>query len=103
MYFCKFEEQYLSAIAELKANTYPADMAVGLSDFAEDMKEKGFCNYSVAGFTKGKLECYIAAYEKPEKKTEMGTCIYISDIVCTNPAYLKRLLLMFFWKFVITG
>lgn len=96
MYFCKFEEQYLSAIAELKANTYPADMAVGLSDFAEDMKEKGFCNYSVAGFTKGKLECYIAAYEKPEKKTEMGTCIYISDIVCTNPAYLKRLLLMFF-------
>lgn len=68
MYFCKFEEQYLSAIAELKANTYPADMAVGLSDFAEDMKEKGFCNYSVAGFTKGKLECYIAAYEKPEKR-----------------------------------
>lgn len=96
MYFCKFEKQYLPAIAELEANTYPADMVMGLSDFVEDMEENGLRNYSVAGFTKGKLECYIAAYEQPEKKTEMGTCIYISDIICTNPAYLKRLLLMFF-------
>jgi len=95
MFFCRFEKEYLPAIAELEAKAYPAGMVLGLSDFEKDMEEKNLRNYSVAGFSKGELVCYIAAYvENPAAVNER--CIYISDINCKNPFYLKRLLLFFF-------
>lgn len=96
MYFTKFEEGYLPAAAQLEANNYSQEIAQGLKEFEEKMQKRHFRYLSVAGFSKGKMVCYVTAYREENLDVNGNVCIYISDVNCSNPAYLKRLLLKFF-------
>lgn len=96
MYFTSFKKEYLSAVAQLEASSYPEEIAQGLAGFEEEMQEPHFGNLSIAGFSKGRLVCYVTAYRDGNPDLAETECIYISDINCPNPAYLKRLLLAFF-------
>lgn len=96
MYFTALSKEYLPAVAQLEASSYPVEIAQGLAGFEEEMEEPCFKNLSVAGFAKGKLVCYVTACRDESQDLEGTKCIYISDINCPNPAYLKRLLLTFF-------
>lgn len=96
MYFTALSKEYLPAVAQLEASSYPEKIAQGLAGFEEEMQEPCFENLSITGFAKGKLVCYVTAYRDRSQDLAETKCIYISDINCPNPAYLKRLLLMFF-------
>lgn len=95
MYFSGVCKEYLPAMAELEKKSYPKELVLGLGEFEREYRETGFFNCSLAGFVKGKMVCYVTAYEIRNESSEFLT-IYISDVNCTNPAYLERLLIRFF-------
>lgn len=95
MYFSVVYKQYLPAMAELERKSYPEELVLGLEEFEREYSEAGLRNYSVAGFVKGELVCYVTAHEIKKEDYDLRT-FYISDVNCPNPVYLERLLIRFF-------
>lgn len=96
MYFTKMSEEYFPAVIDLEKQSYPEEMRMGMEGLKEEATQPEFFYYSVAGFSKGELVCYIIAYI-PQIYTEYHSKqIYIADVNCPNFQYLPRLLLFFF-------
>lgn len=90
MYFTKFKEEYIDAVAALEQKVYPVELAIGKEGLLAETRE-GDC--SVCGFLNGEMQCYIlASMEDPFDEAYN----YISDLNCTNPKFLQRLLVYFF-------
>lgn len=92
IYFTGFEEEYIPAILRLEKKSYPKELVLGEIELRADSKKPEFKNYSICCFSGGELVGYIIAYDEQNP----GRSIYISDINCTNPKYLGRLLMKFF-------
>lgn len=95
MYVDFLRNEYLSAVAELEKKSYPEEFVLGLQNFEDEYEKYNLWPFSRCIFEGGKLVCYIVAYKKRKGLTECP--VYISDINCPNPRYLKRLLLNFFY------
>lgn len=96
MYIDTLREEYLPAIAELEKKSYPAELVLGLQSFKEEYEDYYLGGFSRCVFDKGELAGYIVAYETGDLPAKGS--IYISDINCPNPRYLKRLLANFFYS-----
>ena len=94
MFLTGAESKYLPLMAELEARSYPEELTLGLDNIEEDSRKECFSLYSVCGFSNGKLVGYIMANRIGARGIELH--IYISDLNCPNPKYLKRILLKFF-------
>ena len=95
MYVDVLRKEYLPAVAKLEKKSYPAELVLGLQNFEEDYENYGLRSFSRCIFENGELVCYIVAYRVGVMSEECP--VYISDINCPNPRYLKRLLLNFFY------
>ncbi len=93
MYFDSVSRKYLGAIAELEKEVYPAELSEGLESLEERYSNRGLC-FSICGFEKGELKCYILAGYMHGNVSAME--IHIDDLNCLNPKYLHRLLIIFF-------
>ena len=62
MYFTKMSEEYFPAVIDLEKQSYPEEMRMGMEGLKEEATQPEFFYYSVAGFSKGELVCYIVAY-----------------------------------------
>ena len=96
MYFTKMSEEYFPAVIDLEKQSYPEEMRMGMEGLKEEATQPEFFYYSVAGFSKGELVCYIVAYIPQIYAEYHSKQIYIADVNCPNFQYLPRLLLFFF-------
>lgn len=96
MYFTKMSEEYFPAVIDLEKQSYPEEMRMGMEGLKEEATQPEFFYYSVAGFSKGELVCYIIAYIPQIYAEYHSKQIYIADVNCPNFQYLPRLLLFFF-------
>ncbi len=95
MYVDTLRREYLPSIAELEKKSYPEELVLGLQSFEAEYEKYNLRSFSRCIFDNGELVCYIVAYVVEDLLT--GSSVYISDINCPNPRYLKRLLLNFFY------
>lgn len=98
MYFTKLAKNYLPAVTKLDQQIHPNELTLGPKDFEEYFDEKSLSNYSICGFSNGQLVCYITAFLEGFIHNKDEKYIYISNIACPNPRYLRHLLLQFFWQ-----
>ena len=96
MYIDSLKKNYLPLIAELERKVYPDELIWSEEDFKEEYENNDCYSQSFCGFEKGELVCYIIAYTLPQNSYNEIRRMYISDINCLNPKYLKHLLLRFF-------
>lgn len=92
IYFTELKKEYLSAVLNLRKKSYPEELVLGEEHFLEVCRKDYSKNDSICCFAKGNLVGYIIAY----KEKAMDKNIYISDLNCPNPRYLRRLLMKFF-------
>lgn len=92
IYFTNLKRKYLDAIIKLEEKSYPQELVLGSADLLEDYEKTSLKDYSICCFAGGELMGYITAY----RSEELYRTIYISDLNCPNPKYLRRLLMKFF-------
>ena len=81
---------HLKEVARLEQSVYPEELCLGYEDYLEDFRNTSVSNnYSFGVFQNGELKAYVICYKIRSNH------YYISDFVCTSPAYLMPLLLAF--------
>ena len=81
---------HLKEVTRLEQSVYPEELCLGYEDYLEDFRNTSVSNnYSFGVFQNGELKAYVICYKIRSNH------YYISDFICTNPAYLMPLLLAF--------